>query len=267
MTLSARTTFLRWFRDLAGPLLGVAFPAGCRLCDRRLLNASRLPVCDLCLSSFKRLTAELCPLCGQALAPGEMLGEESDLCRGCQEQRYAFSVARSFGVYRDVLVRAILLLKYERVDPLGDWFAKRLAELINSEPGLLNADVIVPVPLHRFRQKERGFNQVDLFGRPLARLLKLPYRPVLLVRERPRPEQHLLRIDERWEAVRGAFAIQKGLRVDNLRVLLLDDVMTTGATLDACSRALRGAGAVSVVGLTIARAVRPISFAAESDNL
>jgi hypothetical protein len=146
MTLSARTTFLRWFRDLAGPLLGVAFPAGCRLCDRRLLNASRLPVCDLCLSSFKRLTAELCPLCGQALAPGEMLGEESDLCRGCQEQRYAFSVARSFGVYRDVLVRAILLLKYERVDPLGDWFAKRLAELINSEPGLLNADVMSPSP-------------------------------------------------------------------------------------------------------------------------
>jgi predicted amidophosphoribosyltransferase len=89
----------------------------------------------------------------------------------------------------------------------------------------------------------------------------------LLVRERPRPEQHLLRNDERWKAVHGAFAIQKGLRVDNLRVLLLDDVMTTGATLDACSRALREAGAVSVVGLTIARAVRPISFAAESDNL
>ena len=267
MTRLSRATFSRRFGYLASSLLSVAFPAGCRLCDRLLLNASRLAVCDLCLSSFKRLTAELCPLCGQALAPGEMLGEESDLCRDCQERRYAFSVARSFGVYRDVLVRAILLLKYERVEPLGNWFAKRLAELINTEPGLLNADVIVPVPLHRFRQKERGFNQVDLFGRPLARLLRVPYRPVLLVRERPRPEQHLLRIDERWEAVRGAFAIQKGLRVDNLRVLLLDDVMTTGATLDACSRALREAGAVSVVGLTIARAVRPISFAAESDNL
>jgi|SRR5580692_2895186 predicted amidophosphoribosyltransferase len=211
MIVSARATFSRWFRDLAGPLLSVAFPAGCRLCDRGLLNASRLPVCDLSLSSFKRLTTELCPLCGQALALGEMLGEESDLCRGCQERRYAFNVARSFGVYRDVLVRAILLLKYELVEPLGAWFAKRLAEFINSEPGLLNADIAVPVPLHRFRQKERGFKQVDLFGRPLARLFKLPYRPVLLVRERPRPEQHLLRNDQRWEAVRGAFAIQKGL--------------------------------------------------------
>jgi predicted amidophosphoribosyltransferase len=147
----SRATFSRWFGDLAGPLLSVAFPAGCRLCDRLLLNASTLPVCDLCLSSFKRLTAELCPLCGQALAAGEMLGEESDLCRSCQERPYAFNVARSFGVYRDALVRAILLLKYERVEPLGAWFAERLAELISTEPGLLNADVIVPVPLHRFR--------------------------------------------------------------------------------------------------------------------
>jgi ComF family protein len=122
--------------------------------------------------------------------------------------------------------------------------------------GRLAADVIVPVPLHRTRQRERGYNQVDLFGRPLAKLLGLPYRPVLLKRKRPRPEKHLLHFDERWEAVRGAFVIRDGGQVDNLRILLLDDVMTSGATLDACSRALKGAGAGRVAGLTIARAVR-----------
>jgi predicted amidophosphoribosyltransferase len=79
---------------------------------------------------------------------------------------------------------------------------------------------------------------------------------VLLKRERPRPEKHRLHFDERWEAVRGAFALRKGRRVDNLRILLLDDVMTSGAALDACSRALREAGARSVIGLSIARAVR-----------
>jgi predicted amidophosphoribosyltransferase len=100
-------------------------------------------------------------------------------------------------------------------------------------------------------------------GRPLARRLRLPYRPVLLVRSRRRPEKHLLRSDERWAAVSGAFAIREGRRVDNLRILLLDDVMTTGATLDACSRALREAGAKSVLGLTIARAGRPLSSLAE----
>ena len=91
----------------------------------------------------------------------------------------------------------------------------------------MEADVIVPVPLHRQRARERGFNQVDIFVRPLARSLRLPYRPVLLVSSRPLPEMHLLRYDERWEAVRGAFAMREDGRVDNLRILLLDDVMTT----------------------------------------
>jgi len=107
------------------------------------------------------------------------------------------------------------------------WEAERMA-----------ADVVVPVPLHRQRALERGFNQVDLFGRALARRLRLPYRPVLL-RSRPRPAKDLLRQDERWEAVGGAFAIREGRRVDNLRILLLDDVMTTGARLDACVRPAR----------------------------
>lgn len=119
--------------------------------------------------------------------------------------------------------------------------------------------MVVPAPFDRLRQRKRGFSQVDLFGRPLARLLKLPYGPVLLTPARPLPEKHLLRNDERLEAVRGAFAIREGGRVDNLRVLLLDDVMTTGATLDACARALREAGARTIVDLTIARAIRSAS--------
>ena len=105
------------------------------------------------------------------------------------------------------------------------------------------ADMVVPVPLHQQRAGERGFNQVDIFGRPLARLLHLPCRPILLMRSRSRPEKYLLRVDERWDALRGAFAMRQGGRVDNLRILLLDDVRMTGATLDACSRALREAGA------------------------
>jgi len=97
---------------------------------------------------------------------------------------------------------------------------------------------------------------VDLFGRPLARRLGLPCQAVLLKRERPPPEKHSLHFDKLRAAIRGAFAIRKGRRVDNLRILLLDDVMTSGAMLDACLRALREAGARSVAGLTIARAVR-----------
>jgi ComF family protein len=161
------------------------------------------------------------------------------------------------------LVRAILLLKFERMEPLGVWFAERLAEVVKGEG--LDADVVVPVPLHRDRERERGYNQADLIARPLAKRLNLPHRAVLLVRTRPRPDKQVLSLEERWESVRGAFATRPGSQVDNLRVLLVDDVMTTGATLDACSRALLDAGARSVIGLTVARAMRkPITGPSQS---
>ena len=178
------------------------------------------------------------------------------MCPACQDKTYAFDRARSFAVYQGALVRAILLLKFEQIEPLGAWFAQQLAELANAEGERLAADVVVPVPLHRERERERGYNQAALISKPLATRLQLPHKAILLMRTRARPDKQILSLEERWESVRGAFATRPGSQVDNLRVLLVDDVLTTGATLDACARALREAGAKSVTGLTIARAVR-----------
>jgi ComF family protein len=253
-------------RDLAGALGSIVFPAGCRICDQLLTDATCVPICRQCLSSFTPIPPGSCDLCGLPATFDPEFPGAVPYCRDCQQRRFAFQLARSYGIYEGSLVRAILLLKYECIKPLGAWFAQRLAEIVAKQPERLAADVIVPVPLHRQRARERGFNQVDLFGLPLARRLHMPYRPVLLMRTRPRPEKHLLRLDERWESVRGAFAMRKAGRVDNLRILLLDDVMTTGATLDACSRALRDAGAKSVLGLTIARAGQPAGFSGFHGN-
>lgn len=244
---------------LSGALSSVLFPAGCRLCEELLTTSRRLPICDDCLSSFQEIRSGNCDLCGMPATFDPEFPKEISFCADCQRHRFGFQLARSYGIYEGALARAILLLKHEQIEPLGKWFADRLAAVVQGNRERMAADMIVPVPLHRQRARERGYNQVDLFGKPLAKRLRLPYRPVLLVRSRPRPEKHLLRHDERWEAVRGAFAIREGRRVDNLRILLLDDVMTTGATLDACSRALSEAGAKSVLGLTIARASRPVS--------
>ncbi|HKW61134.1 MAG TPA: ComF family protein [Candidatus Acidoferrum sp.] len=178
------------------------------------------------------------------------------LCPACQDKTYGFHCARSFAVYQGQLVRAILLLKFEQIEPLGVWFAERLAEVMESERDRLAADVIVPVPLHRQRQRERGYNQATLISKPLAKRLGLPHKALLLVRTKARPDKRILTLEERWESVHGAFATRPGSQVDNLRVLLVDDVLTTGATLDACARALREAGAKTVVGLTVARAIR-----------
>jgi ComF family protein len=159
-------------------------------------------------------------------------------------------------MYDGALVQAILLLKWDRIEPLGVWFAERLAEVARQENPVMAADVVVPVPLHQDRERERGYNQAGLIAKPLARKLGLPYKAVLLMRTRPRPNKQVLSIEERWESVRGAFATRPGSQVNNKRLLLVDDVMTTGATLDACTRALLESGAKSVVGLTVARAAK-----------
>jgi len=249
-----------WLAEAGDAVVSVFFPAGCRICERLLTGASRVPICGECFASFQELPKRICEVCGAPVLAGvfraENGAEERLVCRLCADKTYAFDQARSYAVYDGALVRAILLLKFEEMEPLGAWFAERLAEVVRRESGLLATDVVVPVPLHRDREKERGYNQADLIAQPLAKRLKLPHKAALLMRTRPRPDKQVLSLEERWESVRGAFATRPGSQVDKLRVLLVDDVVTTGATLDACARALREAGAKSVIGLTVARAIR-----------
>ena len=245
----------RWLASSGDALASVFLAGGCRICDQMLTRARRVPICDECLASFEPVSRQICDVCGIPLPAFSEALEERRLCPPCRNKTYAFDHVRSFALYDRALVKAILLLKFERIDPLGAWFADRLAALVAREAQKLHADVVVPVPLHRVRERERGYNQADLLAAPLAKRLKLPRQSVLLVRTRPRPDKRLLTFDERWASVRGAFATRPGTQVDS-RVLLVDDVLTTGATLDACARALRDAGAKAVIGLTVARAIR-----------
>jgi ComF family protein len=175
------------------------------------------------------------------------------LCHGCFRGVYHFDLARSFALYDDAMVRLLMLLKYEPVAPLGAWFAAQIEQVIRAEPQLGEVDFIVPVPLDRYRLRERGYNQAELIARPLARRLGRPLADDLLIRLRSRPPRLKLSRRERWETVRGAFNAPSGPRVDTSRILLVDDVLTSGATLDACARALRAAGASAVRAVTVAR--------------
>jgi ComF family protein len=249
-------------------LASIIFPAPCRLCAATLTNASRIPICVKCLSSFERICEPMCACCGRPFAATVATGAAQEqtiqaaqvaaengkqLCRLCRADFYAFDRARTFAAYDDALGGAILLLKYEEVTRLGTWFAERLAEVAAREMAEWRADVVVPVPLHADRQRERGYNQAELIARPLAKMLRIKFGAYLLMRTKPRPAQLVLSRTEHWKSVRGAYATREGLRVDKLRVLLVDDVLTTGATLDACARALKKAGAAAVFGLTVAR--------------
>ncbi|MGB6482139.1 MAG: ComF family protein [Candidatus Acidiferrales bacterium] len=242
-------------RGVADALASVLFPAPCQICGAVLTNASTIPICAACFASLQSLQGPLCVCCGRPFVSEVTLDAKVPKCFACRREVYAFECARSFGAYTDQMVRAIGLLKYEKLTRLGQWFAERLHQVIQADPALRPVDVVVPVPLHPARLRERGYNQAELIAKPLARKLRLPLGPYLLVRTKPRPPRLLLSRRERWLTVRGAYEIRKGARVDNLRVLLIDDVFTTGATLDACARALQKAGAKSVIGLTVARAI------------
>jgi ComF family protein len=268
--------------DTSDALVSIIFPAPCRLCERLLTRSARLPICEQCLGSFPALPARVCSICGSPALPVTTLNEDPNAlaaesenlslentgapptCLDCTTRTYRFTSARSYAAYRGPIVRAIVLLKFERIAPLAAYFGDQIASVAKRHASAVTtgghaiaaADVVVPVPLHRTRERERGFNQAELIARAAAKRLGLPFKPVLLMRTKARPAKHILSNEERWRIVRGAFATRPGSQVDNKRVLLVDDVMTTGATLDACAGALLKAGAKSVVGLTVARAVR-----------
>ncbi|MGH9816634.1 MAG: ComF family protein [Candidatus Acidiferrales bacterium] len=242
-------------RQTLDALASLVLPAPCRICEETLIEASRIPVCRRCLDAVPRLEGPLCTRCGRFFPSGVPAQVAEPLCHLCRRDMYAFDRARSFAIYEREAVKAITLLKYEAITPLGSWFADRLGEVIARSAEQFAVDVVVPVPLHHQRKRERGFNQAELIARPLARRLGLPLRSYLLVRTRPRPEKLRLSRKERWRIVRGAYSTRESGKVDNLRVLLVDDVFTTGATLDACARTLKRAGAAYVVGITAARVV------------
>jgi competence protein ComFC len=220
-------------------------------------TGTRIPFCRSCVVVLTcALPEPLCAQCGRPIVSTAVAdGISLPCCPLCRLGTYDFDVARSFGPYTLPMSRAILMLKYGEVTPLGKWFAGRLAKVVEGNPGAFAADVLVPVPLDAARLRERGYNQAELIARPLARILGIPFRSYLLVRTKPRPDKIRLTRRERWETVRGAYATHKSAQVDKQRVLLVDHVFTTGATLDACSRALKQAGAARVMGLTVARAL------------
>jgi competence protein ComFC len=173
-------------------------------------------------------------VCGDGDSDGDGPGELfEDVCLGCRSEKFHFDRARSFARYQGSLVRAIVLLKFEELEPLAEWFADRLAEVVRQNGTALKADLLVQVPLQR-----PGGASVASTGRKCCQNglrggLDCRIRAYSWLGKRPRPDKHILTSNERWEAVRGAFATCPGSQVDKRRVLLVDDVMTTGATPDA----------------------------------
>lgn len=237
MSILPYPTALSRFTHRTAALL---LPASCLLCGGDSENEL---VCASCIAELPQLAEPCCPLCADRTTHGER-------CGACLKDPPAFS--RAFAAYRYdyPLDRIIHALKYGHQLAVVDWCAGRLAPLA----GHAHFDRILPLPLHAERLRERGFNQSGEIAKALGRRLDLPVDLTSLLRTRATPPQAELPHKERLRNVRGAFECRTDLTGQHL--LLIDDVMTTGATANEGARVLKLHGAASVTVAVVARALK-----------
>lgn len=201
--------------------------------------------CPNCQANVHAIIDPLCPLCGQKI-------DHQGLCFRCQKTPPRYTALRSWAFFEGNIRTAIHQLKYNRNVGLGEVLARSMVGLFRRLEW--EADLVSPVPLGLARLAERGYNQSSLLARPLSLALNLPYRPEVIRRSRETRSQVGLTAAERRLNVAGAFVAQPKLAAGR-RILVVDDVTTSGSTLEACADALMIAGARKIYCLTLARAV------------
>jgi len=235
--------------NLVKALLTLLFPPQCLGCRGAVAETG---FCATCWSAITFLDGPGCACCG---LPFAVALEGETLCAACLAEPPAFDKARAILAYDDHSRRAILALKHaDRLD-LVPGFARWLRR--SGRALMEDSDLIVPVPLYPLRLWRRRYNQAAELARRLARDGNRAYQPSALVRSRPTPSQGAMSSAKaRRRNVLGAFRVPDPAKVKGKRVLLLDDVLTTGATVEACARALKRAGAERVHVLVLARVVK-----------
>ena len=231
-------------------MLDVIYPPRCLTCTEPTEQGASL--CAACWADTTFITGAICDVCGTPLL-GETDGKIK--CDSCITHQPVWDTGRAAVIYAGGGRRAVLSLKHgDRLDmarPLAEWMARSGGEL------LVHADVIVPVPLHWRRLFKRKFNQSAELAQHLSSISGIRCIPDLLVRDKFTSSQDGLTRDERHENQRGVFSVHKRRTVPK-NILLIDDVMTTGATLSACAATLRVAGAERIDALVLARVARDV---------
>jgi len=230
--------------------LALVYPPACQLCGEERATAQEGLVCSHCWSKVRFIQPPFCQRCGLPYQ-GEFTTPFE--CANCRDMELHFVSARSAVSARGVILDAIHRYKYQR----ALWFELFLADVFlrQAVPALAQEkwDLIVPVPLHATKKREREFNQAESLARHLSTAAKIPLNKTLLRRVVPTRTQTLLTRQQRAANVRRAFALRASERLNGERVILVDDVFTTGATTNACAQVLRAAGSGEVCVWTVAR--------------
>ncbi len=233
-------------------LLDVILPPLCHICHSFIPNAGTLHICTSCRESLPLVSSPLCTICG---VPFFAAGGDHR-CGACLTHPPHYDTARAHFLYEGPIRELIHSFKYNQRTHLRSPLALLTIEGVGVFLADQNLHAIIPVPLHRSRLRQRGFNQAVLLGNILSRHLSIPLLPDALVRTRQTEPQIDLSATERRMNVKGAFTVNRAELVAGKRLLLFDDVMTTGSTINECAMELKKAGAEFVVATTIARTAK-----------
>lgn len=233
------------------------YPSRCGVCG----NFCDTPICSDCQSKWRLVTTPYCLWCGK---PFEPLAKTSPLCGLCLQGRYRFHGARSVVRYEGIGRETVHALKFNGkarlAKPMGKAMAQVLHQVLQGDNALLpegwqSPDFLIPVPLHPKTERIRGYNQAALLAEVVGEALGIPVLPRLLTQVRPTKPQASLGEKERWENIKGAFAVTDAEMVQGKVVVVVDDVMTTGATLQEAAKVLQRAKVRQIYCLTFARTV------------
>ncbi len=231
-------------------LADVVFPPQCMACGA-VLRGAGLPFCPLCYTQLRLISSPICPCCGH---PYDEPEEQNHLCGACLSAAPAFLTARALGRYESVLLDVIHRFKYGGKVSIGERLGELMAQF--TYPSFLIKDYssVIPVPLHPRRLRQRGFNQALILAREIARCCSLGLDIASLRRVVCTEPQVGLGRDRRGLNIKGAFAVTGQERITGKKIILVDDVYTTGSTVRECALVLMKNKAESVAVLTLARA-------------
>jgi ComF family protein len=233
-------------------LADIIFPPKCLTCNVIPDHQETFSICPSCWSKIKFITSPICPCCG---IPFTGTDEPDHLCGDCIVSKPAFSSARAVGHYEATILDAVHSFKYGRKIATGKLLGRFMATYTYPAFNILDYTLIMPVPLHPRRLKERGFNQSVILAREIAERHQIPLDFMTLKRDIYTEPQINLGKNERASNVRGAFDVRDPGKISNRKIILVDDVYTTGSTVKECSRILMKKGAASVAVMSLARAV------------
>ena len=232
---------MREYRNLWDKILKILYPPVCPFCGR----LSKEGMCEERRKKVVYVSEPCCKKCGKPIR-----NEQEEYCFDCSLQKHIFTEGRSLYVHKSPVLEAVYALKYHNRKIYASFFAGELAEHYGSYLIRKRIDLIVPIPLHKRKQRQRGFNQAELVARELGRLAGIPVDTRSLKRIKDTDPQKNLNDKKRRHNIRGAFSVQ-GNVVIRKNVLLVDDIYTTGSTMDEAARVLLCAGAENVCFLTI----------------